>query len=60
LHYFENKGGLVSKSWIDKSSGDTWTFELKIYDGNYIDQKVASVQFSINAASQMSIIQSNG
>ena len=59
MNYFENNQGLISKAWI-KDYRDL-VLELKIYDGNYIDQKVVVIQIEIeNTASRVEIIQSNG
>ena len=57
MSYFENNNGLVIKGWTTDTYTSGWKFELKIYDGNYIDTKFAKVEIS---GGGLKMLQSNG
>jgi len=51
---------MIAKKWTGTGPGyfAKWTFELKIYDGKYVDQKFIVLQGELHSG--ISILQSNG
>jgi len=61
LGYFDNPTGMISKLWTGYPGDYDWVFDLKFYDGNYIDRKFAQViEIYVDAERRMSVLQSNG
>jgi len=56
LNFFDNHYGIVAKLW---NSNYDWRFELRIFDGNYIDQKFAKIQCDL-WNTKTTVLQYNG
>ena len=58
---FTMNEGLISQYWFNNYNYDSptfWTFDLQIFDGNYLDQNYITVQIQVSS-SQVKINQPN-
>ena len=61
MSYFENNKGLMSKVYVYNYYDDTWTLNVILYDGDYVDKKFVAFQIYIdNVQKDMSLNQPNG
>ena len=61
MQYFKNNKGLMSKIYVYDYYDDTWTLNLILYDGDYIDKKFVAFQLYIdNVQKDMTLNQANG
>jgi len=61
MQHFENSKGLMSKVYVYNYYDDTWTLNLILYDGDYVDKKFVAFQVYIdNVQKDMTLNQANG
>jgi len=60
MDYFDSHEGIISKIWTSGGWDSGWSFDILLYDGNYVDQKFLRMTIFIDLESPITIDQSNG